>query len=223
MTARAADGHVLVSARGEDSGLSAIDVCADVGLVAVFLATANICLGLLIAVRYSPVRYWPRRRLNVFAIHNWTGYGVLAATLLHPAILLFSSQVKFRVLDVVFPVWSPKQPLENTLGAVALYALVVVVVTSYARVKLGRRLWKLLHFLVYPAAALLFVHGLLTDPTLNGNAIDWLDGEKIFVEACALVVLGASLWAMRYRRAKDARERQLHVGRYYSVEPAAAD
>jgi DMSO/TMAO reductase YedYZ heme-binding membrane subunit len=203
--------------------LSAIDLCADVGLVAMFLATVNICLGLLIAVRYSPVRYWPRRRLNVFAFHNWTGYGVLAATLVHPVILLVSSQVRFRVLDIVFPVWSPKQPLENTLGAVALYALAIVVVTSYARIKIGRRLWKLLHFLVYPAAALLFVHGLLTDPTLNGTAIDYFDGEKVFVEGCLLVVVVASLWAMQYRRAKDRRERELRVGRYYDVEPAAAD
>ena len=188
-----------------------------------FLATLNICLGLLIAVRYSPVRYWPRRRFNIFALHNWTGYGVLTATLLHPVILLFGSQVRFRLLDIVFPVWSPKQPLENTLGAIALYALVVVVVTSFARVRIGRRLWKLLHFLVYPAAALLFVHGLLTDPTLNDSAIDYLDGEKVFVEACLVVVLAASLWAMRYRRAKDRRERELHVGRYHAAEPAAAD
>jgi predicted ferric reductase len=203
--------------------LSAIDLCADVGLVAIFLATANICLGLLIAVRYSPVRYWPKRRINIFSIHNWTGYGVLLATVLHPVILLFSSQVRFRVLDIVFPVWSPKQPLENTLGAVALYALLIVVVTSYARIKLGRRLWKLLHYLVYPAAALLFVHGILTDQNLNGAAIDYFDGEKVFIEACALVVLGASLWAMKIRRAKDARERQMHIGRYHQAEPTAAD
>jgi predicted ferric reductase len=188
-----------------------------------FLATVNICLGLLIAVRYSPVRYWPRRRFNIFALHNWTGYGVLAATLLHPVILLFGTQVRFRVIDIVFPLWSPKQPLENTLGAVALYALAIVVITSYARVKLGRRLWKLLHFLVYPAAALLFMHGLLTDPNLNGAAIDYFDGEKVFVEVCALVVLGASLWAMQVRRAKEARERAMRVGRYHAIEPAAAD
>ena len=188
-----------------------------------FLATVNICLGLLISVRYSPVRYWPHKHFNIFFLHNWTGYGVLVATLLHPLILLFGSQVRFRVVDILFPVWSPKQPLENTLGAIALYALLIVVVTSYARIKLGRRLWKLLHYLVYPAAALLFVHGILTDQNLNGAAIDYLDGEKVFVEICAIVVLGASLWAMRVRRTRDARERQMHVGRYHAVQPAAAD
>ena len=205
--------------------MSAIDLCADAGLAALGLATLNLCLGLLIAVRYSPLGRWPHRHINLFRLHNWTGYGVLAATLMHPVFLLFSSQVRFRLLDIVFPVWSPKQPLENTLGAVALYALVIVVVTSYARLRLGRRQWKLVHFLVYPAAALLFVHGLLTDPQLKDRTVDWLDGEKLFVEACLLVVAVASLWAWRYRVAKQRREWEQHVGRYAPAlrQPAAAD
>ncbi len=203
--------------------MNAIDLCADLGLAAVFLATANICLGLLIAVRYSPVRNWPRRRLNIFAIHNWTGYGVLIATLAHPVVLLFSREAGFRLLDIALPIWSPKQPFQNTLGAIALYGLVIVVVTSYARIKIGRRLWKLLHYLVYPAAALLFVHGLLTDPNLQNRPVDWLDGEKVFVEACLAVVAGASVAAWRYRRKKERREREMQVGRYATQLPAAAD
>jgi hypothetical protein len=34
--------------------MTALDFSADIGLVAVFLGTTNICLGQLIAVRYSP-------------------------------------------------------------------------------------------------------------------------------------------------------------------------
>ena len=195
--------------------MNAIDLCADVGLAAVFLATANICLGLLIAVRYSPVRKWPRRHINIFRWHQWTACLVLAAALLHPIVLLFSYQARFRIIDLVFPVWSPTQPLVNTLGAIALYALVIVVITSYARLQLGRRLWKLLHYLVYPAAALLFIHGLLTDPQLKNNPVDWFDGEKIFVEVCMFVVAGVSLWALRYRLAKDREERRTHTGKYH--------
>ena len=197
--------------------MSAIDLCADVGLVAVFLATANICLGLLIAVRYSPLRSWPHRHINTFQLHQWTGYLVLSAAILHPVVLLFSYQARFRLIDIVFPAWSQTQPVVNTLGAIALYALVIVVVTSYTRLQLGRRLWKLLHYLVYPSAALLFVHGLLTDPQLKNVPVDWLDGEKIFVEVCLLVVAGMSLWAMKYRLDKDRRERALHVGRYHTA------
>jgi predicted ferric reductase len=202
--------------------VTAIDLSADVGLLAVLLATANICLGLLIAVRYSPRRLWPHRRINIFAIHNWTAYALLASVLTHPVILLFSTKIRWRVLDLFLPVWSPVQPIENTFGAVSVYLLVVVILTSYFRHWLGRSRWKLFHYLVYAAGICTFIHGILTDPNLKGNAIDPLDGEKLLVEACLLVVVLTTGWAWRYRLLKDREERALKIGRYRVFEGASA-
>src|SRR5690349_21464067 len=195
--------------------MTATDLSSYAGLVAVFLATVNIFLGLLISVRYSPLRYWPHRKhINLFRFHTWTGYLVLAFVVLHPIILLFVRSPHFRIVDVLVPLWSPQQPLENTLGAIAFYAVVVVVITSIYRIALGRKLWKALHYLVYPAAALLFVHGILTNQNLDNKAVDYLDGEKIFIEICLLVVVAASVWAWQFRLKKRRREQLLHVGRY---------
>lgn len=194
--------------------ITLIDVCAYVGLVAVFLATANILLGLLIAIRYSPVRFWPHRRFNIFALHNWTGYVLLATIVIHPIILLFVRRNRFSFFDIVVPIHSPLQPFENTLGAIAAYILGVVLITSYYRKQLGRHNWKLLHFLVYPAAVLVFLHSILTDPNLNGGAIDYLDGGKVFVFICLGLVSIASIWAWRFRVRKDRMERSAHIGRY---------
>ena len=198
--------------------MTTLDLSADTGLLAVFLATANICLGLLIAVRYSPSRLWPHRRINIFAVHNWTAYSVMASVLAHPVILLFSKNIRWRVLDVAFPVWSPVQPIENTIGAISLYLIVVVLVTSYFRLRLGRQQWKLFHYLIYVATICFFIHGILTDPHLKGNAIDPLDGEKIFVESCLVVVSLTTVWAWRYRLRKDREERALRIGRYRAFE-----
>jgi methionine sulfoxide reductase heme-binding subunit len=192
--------------------ISALDLSADAGLVAVVLATLNIGIGLLIWGRYSPWREWPHRRFDIFRLHRWTGYGTLTLTLFHPIPLLFARRPVFRVVDVAFPVWSPQQPLENTIGAAALYLLVVVVVTSLYRVELGRRLWKRFHYLTYAAAAGLFIHGILTDPQLNHSRIDPLDGEKVLVESCLALVVAAAIWRLRHgRRRKAARERGLSL------------
>ena len=195
--------------------MTATDLSSYAGLVAVFLATLNICLGLLISVRYSPVRYWPHKKhINLFAFHTWTGYLVLAFVVLHPILLLFIRSPHFRIVDVLAPLWSPQQPLENTLGAIAFYAIAIVVVTSIYRIALGRKLWKAMHYLVYPAAALLFVHGILTNQNLDNKAVDYLDGEKVFIEICLLVVVVASVAAWQFRQKKQRREQRLHVGRY---------
>lgn len=169
--------------------MSAIDLSSYIGLAALLLLTGNILLGLLISVRYSPVKNWPHRKINIFGLHNWTGYTALCVAALHPVVLLFSSTAGFRWTDLLWPVRSPTQPSINSLGTAAFYCLILVVVTSYFRVELGRRTWKTLHYTAYAAVVLFFVHGIFTDPELKGRPTDFLDGEKLVVEGCLLIVL----------------------------------
>lgn len=183
-------------------GLTVLDLSAYVGLLAVGAVTLNLLLGMLMAFRYSPRRSWPHRRFNYFRLHNWSGYMALSVSFLHPAILLLNKDPRFRLLDLLCPVRSPSQPLVNTIGAVALYLLAFVVVTSYLRLRLGRRLWKSFHFSIYFAAAALFFHSLWTAPGLKNDPIDWLDGGKLFVESCFLLIASIGLLRWRHSRRK---------------------
>jgi predicted ferric reductase len=185
-------------------GISVLDLSAYVGLIAVGAVTVNMLLGILMAMRYSPVRSWPHRRFNYFKLHNWSGYLALSVAILHPLILLLNKPTRFRVVDVLYPVHSPSQPLENTVGAVALYTVAVVVVTSYLRVRLGRRLWKSLHFTIYFAAAALFWHSLFTDPDLRNSAVDWFDAGKLFIEICLALIVVTTVVRWRYSLRKRA-------------------
>jgi methionine sulfoxide reductase heme-binding subunit len=196
--------------------VDAIDISGDVALVAITLLTLNVLLGLLMSTKYNPVRRWPHRRINTLRLHNWTGYLALAASVIHPSIVLLSSTVNFRVVDIVFPVNAPKQPWINTLGAIALYLLVFTVVTSYFRFEIGRRWWKPMHYATYALFVFYAFHALLTDPTLKDAPLDPLDAEKVYVELCILVVVVATgfrvRWAMkqpppRQHRPKPVRHR----------------
>lgn len=183
-----------------------LDLSAYVGLAAVGAVTVNMLLGLLMVFRYSPVRSWPHRKFNYFRVHNWCGYIALSASVLHPLILLFNNSPRFRVIDVVYPVHSPGNSVENAFGAVALYLATFVVVTSYFRLRLGRRLWKAFHFAVYFGAGALFFHSLLTIPDMKSESIDWLDGGKLFIMSCLGVIttLGLLRWRHTQTRVKTA-------------------
>lgn len=176
-----------------------VDLSAYAGLAAVALATINLLIGLLMAMRYSPIKYWPHRRLNLFSAHRITAYATIALTVVHPLILLFVRRVKFRPLDVLIPIHSPLQPLQNTLGAIAFYLLLIVVITSVYRLSMERKWWKRVHLLVYPAALLLFIHGVFTDSELKTGRADVLDGEKVFIEGCFLAVLVVSFLSVKIR------------------------
>lgn len=186
--------------------MNATDLSADLGLVAVGVITGNLLVGLLIAMRYSPWRYWPHRKFDMFRLHRWTGYAALALILLHPIPLLFATP-RFRVVDIVYPVHSPVQPLENSIGAIALYGVAIVVITSYFRLWLGRRLWKSFHFVIYGAAAALFCHSIFTDPNLKHVPVDPFDGEKVFIEACCVLMVAVGILRWRYAMRKTRAPR----------------
>jgi methionine sulfoxide reductase heme-binding subunit len=179
--------------------MTAIELSSYFGLAAMTLLTLNILIGLVMSVKYNPVRSWPHRRINTFKIHNWTAYIALTIAAIHPVIILFSSTAKFSLVDILYPVNAPKQPWINLLGALALYTLAFVVLTSYFRRELGRKKWKTLHFTAYGTAALFFAHGILTDPNLKDAPIDFLDGEKVYVELCMLLVIVAATLRIRWQ------------------------
>jgi len=190
---------------------SAIDVSSVVGLTAVGLFTGQILLGLLLSVGYNPVRAWPRRRwAKLFTFHNWLAYIGLTTAAIHPLILLASPTAGFRLFDIVVPIWSPTQPIPNTLGATAFYLAAFVVLTSCFRRVFGRHRWKQLHYTAYVAAAVFYLHGVLADPLLKNRPPDFIDAEKAYVEGCALLVAAATIWRFNYgkKTARFGRGRQ---------------
>jgi predicted ferric reductase len=179
--------------------MSLLDLCSYLGLGAVGVVTINLLLGMLLSLRYSSIRQWPHRHLNLFALHRWTAYAAAIFILTHPLVLLFLRAPQFRVIDVLWPVHSYLQPKLNLAGAAALYLLVIVLLTSLLRTRIARPVWRNLHYLVFPAAVLLFLHSVLTDPNLKDGHPDLLDGGKIFVEAATLISFAAVAIRIRLR------------------------
>ena len=188
-----------------DSRPGILDLSAYVGLLAVGAVTLNMMLVMLMAMRYSPVRSWPHRRFNYFRLHNWSGYLALSLCMVHPLILLFNKSVRFRLLDLAYPLHSPRQPLVNTLGGIAMYMVGIIVITSAFRVRLGRRLWKSLHFTIYFAAFALFWHALFTAPSFTNSAVDWFDTGKIFIAMCLALIGVSTVVRWRYWLSKSGQ------------------
>ena len=190
--------------------MTLLDLCSYLGLGAIGAVAVNLLLGMLMSLRYSPVRLWPHRRVNVFALHQWTAYIAIFLTVTHPAVLLFLHTPHFSLFDVLVPIRSYLQPWINVAGAVAFYLIALVFISSLLRTKIGRPIWRNLHYLVFPAAVLLFTHSILTDPDLKDGHPDLLDGGKVFVEIATVVSVAATAVRFRVRgRGLRVREGQL--------------
>jgi DMSO/TMAO reductase YedYZ heme-binding membrane subunit len=174
------------------------DLTSYLGLAAVYLLCVNVLLGLLMGARYNPYKRWPHRRINILKLHNWTAYVGLALSVAHPIPLLFLDKPRFSLSNVVWPVSSPEQPTINTLGALALYLLAFTVITSIYRAEIGRQRWKPLHYLTYPLALLLIIHGSVSDQHLDNSPMDLLDAEKLGIIIAGVVILVATLLRFRW-------------------------
>ena len=78
-----------------------------------------------------------------------------------------------------------------------MYLVLLIVGSSLLRQRLGRPLWRKLHYLVFPMMVLLFLHSILTDPNLKDGKPDLLDGGKVFLEiasAVSVAAVAARVW-----------------------------
>jgi predicted ferric reductase len=191
---------------GDPTEMTLLDLCSYLGLGAVGAVTVNLLLGMLMSLRYSPVRHWRHLHINLFALHQWTAYIAVFFTLSHPVLLLFLHTPYFGWLDVLWPVHSYLQPKLNLAGAGALYLIVLVVVSSLPRTQIGRPLWRGPHYLVFPSAVLLFLHSILADPNLKDGHPDLLDGGKAFIEISLLISVAATGIRIRLRGRGFRRE-----------------
>ena len=154
--------------------MSAVDLSGTIALVAVGVLTANLLLGLLLANGYNPTRQWPHTRSSCSRSTTGRGMPRSGPSCCTRACCSSPREPRFRLLDVLVPIWSPVQPLSNTLGAIGFYLVLIVVVTSLkrSRTTLGRHRWKAIHYTNYAAAAVFFVHGVIADPLLKGRPVD---------------------------------------------------
>jgi hypothetical protein len=72
----------------------------------------------------------PLRKLNIRRLHNQTAYLALLLVLVHPVLLVFDKDTKFRLADIVFPLHAPHQRFFVLLGTLAMFALIVVIITT---------------------------------------------------------------------------------------------
>lgn len=182
-----------------------LDLSAVTGLLAAVALTINLLLGMMLSTGYKRHAYWkllPRfiREWNIDRIHNWTAYLVLALVLAHPLLLLGDESNEFRLQHIFVPFSAPKQPVFVSLGVLAFYALLLVIITSQKKIKrqLGFRYWKNIHLVSYCTALLFLVHGIAMDPLLKDRPVDFIDGEKLLVELCGVVLFTATIIRTRY-------------------------
>jgi len=171
------------------------------GIVAWALATASVVWGLLLSTRAmgrSPRPAW------LFDLHRFLGGTALAFTGIHVVSVLLDTYVHFSLLNILVPLTGTWHPLAVAWGVIGLYALLAVELTSLARSRIPKVLWRRAHF----ASFLLFGAGTIHALTAGTDA----HSTAFMVAALAACGLVGALTAVRAAGSIESRSRRRAVG-----------
>jgi len=161
------------------------------GLLAYVLLTLAVAAGLVLANRWQTPR-WPRLVTN--ELHGYLSLLALIFIAVHVVAVAVDPFTRFGLAELLVPLASHYRPLWMGLGAVALYLLLAVWVSSKLRARISYRAWRGIHLLAYGVYGAATVHGLGTGsdtrtawaPVLYGVSlllVGMLAGRRLLVPA----------------------------------------
>ena len=153
------------------------------GVALLLVLTITLCLGILSA-RAGRARLVPR--FVGQQLHRNLGVLALVLVVGHVATAVADSYVDIRWWQALSPVGATYKPLWLGLGSIAFDVMLVVVLTSLLRERLGQRAWHAIHLLGYVSWPFALVHsvGIGTDATTV-----W--GRQVGLGCLAVVALAA--------------------------------
>ena len=155
------------------------------GLVSLVLLTVVLVLGVLATGRTGHA--W---RVVVQGLHRELPLVASVLLAVHIATAVVDSYVPLSQLDVVVPFVAGYRPVWIGLGTLAIDLLVVLVVTSLLRTRLGHRSWQAVHWTAYALWPLAVVHALGSGSDLHGRTV-----QRVGL-ACLVAVVVAVGWRL---------------------------
>ncbi len=153
------------------------------GVVLLVLLTAVVLLGILVN-RQGRLPGLPR--FAVTGLHRSISLLAVAFLAVHVITAVGDKYVTIQLIAVVVPFTSSYLPLQIGLGAVALDLIAALIVTSLLRARVGRRLWRGVHWLAYAAYPVALVHSVT-------SAKDLRSGGLLGLTAACVLSVGAAL------------------------------
>lgn len=154
------------------------------GVVSLVLLTAVVVLGVTSAMRaQSPS--WPR--FVTTGIHRNLALMALIFLAIHIVTAIVDPFTNLGLAALV-PFASAYRTFWLGLGAVALYLLIAILLTSLLRPLFGARAWRAVHWLAYAMWPIAWIHGLGTGSDRRFSWMLAVDG------VCLIAVAMAVLW-----------------------------
>jgi methionine sulfoxide reductase heme-binding subunit len=140
------------------------------GIIAWVLGFASVIWGMLLSTRAMGRKVKGPWLLD---LHRWLAALTCTFVVVHVAVLSFDSYAPFSVSEMLVPMASEWKPVPVLWGIIALYALVVVQISSLIKNRLPKKLWHSLHLLSIVFYVTSTVHMLMAGSDTSNPLLFW--------------------------------------------------
>lgn len=183
-----------------------------IGIVGMGLLIFSSVGGVVMSSKYAAkvARRFPRlKNGKIFVNHRLISLIGTGLFVLHPIPMLFARQTTggLNIVNVLVPFTAAKQTLFTSLGTLAFYTLLVVVVSSLLYKRIKRETWRVLHYGTYLFLALGLMHSLLISAEYKaGELFDFEEPEKIILLVMAGVAVMFPIWRVLAARRQQTQK-----------------
>jgi cytochrome b561 len=181
--------------------------------VALFLSVA---WGLVATTGVVTKRVSKPSSNNFHAFLATSGLVLLA---IHMGLLLIHEYMRFDVAELLMPMRASYRPVAIAFGIVAMYAMVVITVSSWTRKRVPNRLWRAIHLAAVPAFALSLLHGVFAGTDTARPWMFWTYATTGIVAVFLVLVRGLTAG---YRPPRPAPPARVRTTPDMTQEPASA-
>jgi DMSO/TMAO reductase YedYZ heme-binding membrane subunit len=168
------------------------------GFIAWGLAAASVIWGLLLSTRFlgrKPGGPW------INDLHGFLGLSSLVAVGVHLVALHADTYTHWGLADLLVPMATDWKPGATAWGVVAMWAMIVVQVSSWLRNRMSKQLWRRLHLLAFITYATSTMHLLQAGTDADNTYV------RLAVEVSIAVIVGLLVYRPFAVRSRSRRSR----------------
>ncbi|KAB7671817.1 ferric reductase-like transmembrane domain-containing protein [Bacillus sp. B1-b2] len=174
------------------SYLSIWNVTRAAGITAYLLLFLSMMSGILYKLPANSTLF----NKYLLQIHESTGWLGLLFGMTHGLVLLFEKNyTNYTIINILIPFTTKQQVLSLSLGILAFYGILTLIISTDFLKKLGKKTWKSIHFLSFPTFFLALMHGILMGSDTN-NIVMILLYSITGIAILSLTIM--RLWIAKY-------------------------
>lgn len=160
------------------------------GITSYLLLYASTVAGLLVSSKMAS----KRAKAAILGVHQWSGWFGFLFGAMHGMVLLFDRYVGYSAFELAVPFASNDHRYLNGIGTLTLYISGLLILSSDLMKKLGKRVWRAIHFLAFAGYGLALLHGLLLG---TDSRQGWMLAMYASTAASVLLLVAVRIYGAR--------------------------